>query len=53
MIMAHPNASCVQTLNAKIGTQRGIVEYCKSTANESIFKFEKIHKEATYAHLVL
>jgi len=48
--MAHLNASCIQTLNAKIGTQKYIVEYGKSAVDESNCKFEKIHKEATYAH---
>jgi len=37
-------------LNAKIGMQRSIIGYCKSTIDESNSKFEKIHKEVANAH---
>jgi hypothetical protein len=37
-------------LNAKIGTQRNIIEYYKYVTDEGNYVFEKIHKETIGAH---
>jgi hypothetical protein len=49
-VEADLDASYVETLNVKIGTQRSIVGYYKSATDESNSKFETIHKEVANAH---
>jgi hypothetical protein len=44
------DASYVETLNVKFGTQRSIIGYYKFATDESNSKFETIHKEVTNGH---